>query len=192
MKIKLKNVRLSFPQLFVPKGIRQKDGTMSEPKYTCSLLFPPGSPQHKIISDACREAAKEKWPSAYEVHLKAMKATDKLCLHDGDLKTSQGYPGNLYVNASSKDQPDLRDANAARLGPNNAKKLYGGCYVDAILSIWGQDNQFGKRINAEIIGIQFRADGDAFRPGEVATDDDFEDLSDNGEDESVGAGAGLL
>lgn len=187
MKLKLKNVRLSFPQLFVPKGIRQADGTMSDPKYNASFLFGRDHPQFKEISDAIVSVAKEKWPTTWQVHVKAAKAQDKLPIHDGDLKTYAGYAGNVFLTAGSKNPPDCRDADPSiRLGASNAGRLYGGCYVTAIVSLWAQDNQWGKRVNCELLGVQFVRDGDAFRAGETTADDDFEDLS----TEDTGAGVG--
>jgi hypothetical protein len=42
---------------------------------------------------------------------------------------------------------------------------YGGCFVDASVDIWAQDNSWGKRINAKLRWVQFRGDGDAFSGG---------------------------
>ena len=178
MKLKLKNVRLSFPQLFVPKAIRQADGSMSDPKYNAAFLFGRDHPQFKELSDAILAVAKEKWPTTWQVHVKAAKAQDKLPIHDGDLKTYQGYAGNVFLTGSSKNPPDCRDADPSiKLGSANSGRLYGGCYVNAIVSLWAMDNQYGKRINAELLGVQFVRDGDAFRAGETTNEDDFEDLS---------------
>lgn len=177
MKVKIRNVRITFPVLFNPKGIRQEDGSMSTPKYGASFLFPPNGEQHKELSKAIIAVAKEKWPTAWEIHVRNAKATDKLCVHDGNLKTYQGYANNLFLTASTEVQPDVRDSDASRLGSSKAGRIYAGCYVDAVVQLWAQDNKWGKRVNAELLGVQFRRDGDAFRAGAVAADEDFEDLS---------------
>jgi len=54
---------------------------------------------------------------------------------------------------------------------------YSGSFLDVTFDFWAQDNQFGKRINANIVGLQFRKHGDAFSAVAKATDEDFEDLS---------------
>jgi len=55
--------------------------------------------------------------------------------------------------------------------------IYSGCYVNAIIDLWAQDNQFGKRINATLLGVQFAYDGDAFASGGSGVSvDDFDDL----------------
>lgn len=188
MKVKLRDVRIAFPTLFVPKAMIGKDGKPSTPKYSITALFPPGSAPHKEISAAIKTVASEKWPTSYEVQLKALKASDKLCLHDGDTKPKyEAFPGNLFVSASSVTQPDVRDSDTKRIPASNPGRIYGGCYADVIVSVWAQDNQYGKRINAEVLGVQFRRDGDAFRVGAAATDDDYEDLS-VGDDSGGGGG----
>ena len=50
-------------------------------------------------------------------------------------------------------------------------KPYSGCYVNAIIECWAQDNkEFGKRINFGLKGVQFLRDGDAFSGGGKAAD----------------------
>uniref|UniRef100_T1HEF4 Uncharacterized protein n=2 Tax=cellular organisms TaxID=131567 RepID=T1HEF4_RHOPR len=47
------------------------------------------------------------------------------------------------------------------------------------------DNNFGKRINASLGGVQFLRDGDAFAGGGVATPDDFENMSEGADAEAL-------
>lgn len=47
------------------------------------------------------------------------------------------------------------------------------------------DNNVGKPINASLGGIQFYPDGDAFAGSGVATDDDFDDMSEGADSESL-------
>jgi hypothetical protein len=49
-----------------------------------------------------------------------------------------------------------------------ARKLYGGCYVNAAVSPWVQDNQFGRAVRCNLIAVQFAKDGDSF--GDAAPD----------------------
>jgi len=41
-------------------------------------------------------------------------------------------------------------------------KPYAGCYVNMSIRLWAQDNQFGKRVNAQLRAVQFVKDGEAF------------------------------
>jgi hypothetical protein len=40
--------------------------------------------------------------------------------------------------------------------------------VNAIVTLWPQNNQYGKRINALLDGVQFNRDGDPFGDGAVS------------------------
>jgi len=64
---------------------------------------------------------------------------------------------------------------------------YSGCYVNVSMDVWAQANDFGKRINAKLLAIQFEADGAAFGGGEGFASADFDDTSvEAGADEAFG------
>jgi tripartite-type tricarboxylate transporter receptor subunit TctC len=42
-------------------------------------------------------------------------------------------------------------------------KPFAGCYVNATIRLWAQDNQYGKRINAQLRAVQYVKDGAAFK-----------------------------
>lgn len=171
MKLQLKDVRVTFPALFTPKQVNGQ----GDPKYSASFLFPKNHPQKAEIERAIVETAKEKWgEKKYSDVLKALKAGDKMCLHDGDAKSDyDGYAGNYFINASNKIRPLVIDGNRSPLTANDDKP-YSGCYVNAIVEVWAQDNDFGKRINASLLGVQFVRDGERLAGGGVASADDFE------------------
>lgn len=173
MKVKLNNVRLAFPQLFEAKTVNGE----GEPAFSASLLIDPAHPQVKELNAAIDAVAKEKWAAKAEAILKTMRATDKTCLHDGNLKDQYaGFEGMLYVSARSKTRPLVIDVNKTPLTAKDGKP-YAGCYVNASIELWAQDNNYGKRVNASLRGIQFLRDGDAFAGGAPASEDEFDDLS---------------
>jgi hypothetical protein len=56
--------------------------------------------------------------------------------------------------------------------------IYSGCHGNVQVEVWAQDNSYGKRINAQLLGVQFTRDGDSFGGGtQPAKPDDFADLS---------------
>jgi predicted 2-oxoglutarate/Fe(II)-dependent dioxygenase YbiX len=55
--------------------------------------------------------------------------------------------------------------------------MYAGCYVNAAISIWIQNNQFGKRVNSNLLALQFVKDGESFGGGGVKVNDVFDDIS---------------
>ena len=67
-----------------------------------------------------------------------------------------------------------------------AGRPYGGCYVNATIEVWAQNNDFGKTTRAQLLAVQFAKDGDAFGAGTAkGSADEFEDLSDSGDEDLV-------
>lgn len=178
MELKLKNVRLSFPDLFKASKVNEAD----KPAFQATFLLPPDHPQIAEIKQAMIAVAKEKWKDKAQEIYKGLSATDKLCLHNGDGKPNlEGYPNNHYIKARNKVRPLVIDKDRTKILDESTGRPYGGCYVNANIEIYAQDNGFGKRINASLKGVQFFRDGDAFSGGAPASEDDFDDLSDTGD-----------
>lgn len=165
MKIKLQNVRLSFPSLF-----RRAVFGGDETKYEGTFLIDKTAGAAKIaeIETAIEAMLKEKNKG------KAL-APDKVCFKDGDTIDYDGYAGTMSIKASSSKRPMVIGIDKSPLTEDDGKP-YAGCYVNAVLEIWFQDNQFGKRINANLLGVQFVKDGNPFGDGATASVDDFDEI----------------
>lgn len=181
MQVKLLNVRLAFPVLWAPEQVNGQ----GKAAYSVQLLMARGSQQAKLVEETIAAVAKAQagWGAKALDILKQLKAKDALCLHDGDLKEYDGYAGNLYVSARSEARPLVIDRDRSILSASDGRP-YSGCYVNAIIDVWAQDNKFGRRVNAGLKGIQFCADGEAFSSGSPARVDDFDSL-DASESEAV-------
>ena len=170
----LKNVRLAFPNLF-----QDEDG-----RYSAALIFPPDHPQIPEIKAKMLAVAKEKWKEKGDQQYKALEKGDKLALHDGDTKAQYaGYEGQMFINAAAQTRPTVIDGARAPLTERDGKP-YAGCYVNASIEFWGQLPGKGKdgdpipaRINAQLRGVQFLRDGDAFAAGRPADSDEFEEVT---------------
>lgn len=173
MKIQINDVRLSFPALFTPKPSDQ-----GSPKYGAAFLFAPDSDARKKIDEAIEATGKEKWGPKWPTIKKSLVAGQKLCLKDGDTKAQYaGYEGNFFINTSNVAAPRVVDRDVSIVLTERDGKPYGGCYVNASVDIWAQDNKYGQRINATLVAVQFVKDGDSFGGGARATGDEFESLS---------------
>lgn len=171
-KIKLTDVRLSFPNLFEAKTVNGE----GKPAFSASFLLDPTDPQVKVVNAAIEQVAATKWGAKAPAILKHLRATDKVPLHDGDLKGNyEGFSGMLYVSARSYVRPLVIDKDKSPL-TENAGRPYAGCHVNASVELWAQDNNFGKRVNATLRGVQFLRDGDAFAGGAPAGIDEFDSL----------------
>jgi hypothetical protein len=173
MKVKLNNVRLSFPSLFEAKTVNGE----GKPAFSAVFLLDPKDPQVKAVNAAIEAVAREKWGVKAEANLKALRAADKTCLHNGDLKSNySGFEGMLYISARNALRPLVIDVNKSPLAEEDGKP-YAGCFVNASIELWVQDNNYGKRINATLAGVQFYKDGESFGGGSIADADDFDDVT---------------
>ena len=172
MKIKLQNVRISFPNLF-QKAVFNGEET----KYEATFLISKESQAEQI--KVLKEAIAEK----LRVDLKGAKLpADKICLKDGDDFAYEGYADSWSIKASSKKRPLVIDRDRSPLTEDD-ERIYAGCYVNAIIEIWAQNNAYGKRINANLMGVQFVKDGQPFGDGASLRADEFDVVGEQEEDE---------
>lgn len=171
-EIMLNNVRLAFPTLWTPQRVNNQ----GEPRFSASLLMTPDHPDIPKLKKTLQRVAEKKWGAKASSVLKQLIAGDRICLHDGDMKPDyDGFPGNKFVSANSKVRPLAVDRDRTPLSEDDGR-LYSGCYVNAKIDIWPQDNKYGKRLNAQLQGVQFVADGEAFAGGRPADIDEFAEL----------------
>lgn len=164
-QIKLNNVRLSFPSLFKKSSFDGVDG-----KYEATFLINKDDEQANTIKNTITSILKEK-----QVKL----SSDKICLKDGDNINYDGYEGCFSIKASSNKRVPIFNKDLSVIAEED-EILYAGCYVNAVISLWYQDNQYGKRINANLVGVQFSKDGYAFGDN-INPLDFFENIEEYGE-----------
>lgn len=170
-KIMLKNVRLSFPSIFNRSSFDGKEG-----KFEATLLI------NKETQAALHEQLKGKIAELLKSANKKVPES-KWALKDGDDVEYNGYEGCWSLKAANNKRPTIIDRDKTQLAEDDANAPYSGCYVNAIVDFWLQDNNFGKRVNANLYGIQFVKHGESFGSGPVDVMDDFDDL---GDDEDLG------
>lgn len=173
----LPNVRLSFPKL-IEATASQPGAT---PKFSADFIMAPNNPSFAQFMGEVGKMATEKWKEHATAVLQVVQTDRKLrCFGNGaekiDKKTYKpynGYDGMVYISANSNAdrppkimKPDGTEATTDMERLALARKLYGGCYVDAAVRTWPQDNQFGRAIRCELIAIQFKSDGESFGEAE--------------------------
>jgi|SRR5271166_29137 len=187
-EIRLNNVRVAFPKWEPEKFPDSPDPT----RYRSGVfILPPDHPQLKQLEKMGLDAAIGKWgPKKGPAMVAAAKAIGKFFLHNGDTKAgTDGFEGNWFVSARTPETRDVdfRDGTRAVLTQEQAQKIiYGGCYVNAIISIYAY-TKGNNGIGAGLKGVQFRAKGDAFVGGPPPEDDDYEEIAapEEGETDSM-------
>jgi hypothetical protein len=179
--IKLKNVRLSFPRLFKPKSFRQGQ----DARYEATFLIDPSNKEHAALLEQLKAETKKILTAKYGAGNIPKAFKENLCFKNGDTKDYEGYEGMWFIATANKQRPTVVDQRKNPLTEADGKP-YAGCYVNASITLWAMDNEFGKRVNANLRAIQFVRDGEAFGVKPVDADEEFDDL---GEDESGGGSA---
>lgn len=179
-------VRLSFPALVTPRSPKGSP-TGVVPSYSADFITDPKDPKYAEFVNLCNQLAQTKWGQHYPNIINAIyKDKDRRCFGQGEEKIDgttyavyDGYAGQVWVKGSKKSDkgaPQMVGPNNEDLGTdssslawaNEARKMYGGCYVDVVLKPWVYDNTFGKGFGADLIAIKWVADGVPF--GEAIRD----------------------
>ena len=186
------NVRLSYAFLYSPyKG---EDGSQS---YCTHLIFERNHPQLPAINQAIRRAAATVWKDQAEVQLKALKAQQRLCVKEGDVAKPgiEAYAGKLFMSSSSKVRPRIVATISGinqEVDQDHEFAPYSGCIANVMVNVWAQSNKYGKRINAQLMGVQFvRHEERLSGGGRVASVNEFAIIASDA-DSAEPAGEGLL
>jgi ssDNA-binding protein len=175
-QFKLEKVRLSFPDIWKARAVQEG----GEPRYSAAFLIDKKSQEEQLVrlKTAIWTAAKTQWgDKAKELIQSKGKGKILVCLHEGSDKEYDGYDeSNMYISTSSSRRPMIVDQDKNALAEDD-RRPYAGCYVNAIVRLWCQQNNFGNRVNAELMGIQFHSDGEPFGAAPLS-EDAFDDISD--------------
>ncbi len=200
-EVMLKMVRLSFADLFMPgkDKINKKTGEVIQGRFHANFLMPKQGeyfekytkPNLAKVKAAADEIKTAKWQNKIPII-----KPDKLCLRDGNFENWEGYKDHYYLSASNSDMPVLIDREKDENGwivltkeNGGPKKLYAGAWVNGLVRLWAQDNEHGKRINAELLSVQYVKKGDAFSGrGPVDPNAKFLDAIEEQDDDEPEAG----
>lgn len=199
MKVNVKNVRLSFNDLFNPKSINGGD-----PKFTgtficlpeTQLTFTNGKGErvttgHEKMQQICEHVLKEKFgkvPAKADnwAYNKADGSTtrDKYVNDDGEFWA--GFDEETYYISAGKRADRCKDGKMLVVDqlkqPIAASDgtLYSGCYVNVVLDVYAYDGDSGKGVTASLEGVQLKAKGDplGMAPIDAASEFDEEEIDD--------------
>lgn len=162
-------VRLSYVNLFQPRAAQQG----GEPKYSVTILLPKSDTAtyqriQQAIQAAFEKGVVEKWNGA--------RPPLKHTIHDGDGVRPSGEPfgpecrGHWVFNASSKQQPEIVDAN---LNPIiDQTKVYSGVYGRVHVNFYAYNQSGNRGIAAGLGPVQILRDGEPLG-GRVSAADAF-------------------
>jgi len=159
--------RLSYANIWEPKAINGSD-----PKYSVCLLIEKEDAatlkKIRIAIDAAAQAGVTKFGAKFKGKL-------KLPLRDGDEERAddENYAGHYFINANSKDAPDIVDV--AREPIDDEDKVYSGCFARASISFYPFDTNGNKGIAVGLNGLQKIKDGERLSGRRTSAAEDFDD-----------------
>lgn len=176
--IMLENKRHAFPALGRPAAIG--DG---EPAYGTRLIIDPNDPDVERIEKAMLEAATLRWKEDAKAVLDMLKEDKKVCFERAPYRNKKtgkvydGFEGKFNLGTRNpKNRPTAVDLTGKKIEDASEieRIIYSGCFVNAKVEFWAQDNQWGRRLNCSLLGIMFADHGASFGGGAAPADaDDF-------------------
>ena len=140
------SARASYLHAFEPDSINGSD-----PKYSVSLIIDKKDTdliaKIKKAVEQAKEDGKSKWGGKIPANL-------KLPLRDGDLDRpeDEAYAGAYFINANSKQAPQVVDRNVQPI--LDQSELYSGCYIRASVTFYAYNSNGNKGIAAGLGNIQ--------------------------------------
>lgn len=164
-KVVTGKVRFSYANIWEPKSING-----SEEKYSVSLIIPKSDAKTIEEIQVAMEEAKQEGIAKFGGKI---PANLKLPLRDGDIDRSddEAYQGCYFINANSKDKPQIVDKKVKPiLDPN---EVYSGCYGRASINFYAFNQNGNKGIACGLGNLQKLEDGEPLS-GHSRAVDDFE------------------
>jgi hypothetical protein len=195
-KIMLYRVRLAFPTLGAPQ--RYQDKPENTPRWSGVALVSVNDKQKSMMDEAIKRVAEAEWKNKAAAVLKSIEGNAmKMCWIDGEKKSQySGFEGTWALSAhryadknkrplvlTADAKPIYKDDNT--LYDGMAGIIYAGCYVNFQFELWAQNNSHGNAIRATLLGVQYVAPGDAFGGGAQPKAEDFDDVSEGADADSL-------
>ena len=163
--------RISFANIWEPKAIN--DG---EEKYSVSCIIPKSDTKTIAKIQQAIQAAKEdgktrRWGGKIPPNL-------KLPLRDGDIDRpdDDSYVDAMFINATSKDAPQIVDRKKQTI--TDPMMVYSGCYCNVSVNFYAFNANGNRGVAAGLGNVQFVKDGDRLS-GKASADADFDELDDD-------------
>lgn len=149
--ILVKNVRASYLHVFKAWAMNADE----KPKFSGRFLL------SKVTHKGEIQALGQHLMKMCQDNFKARIASDKLCMRDGDGSGKPEQEGSWVISASEDKKPNTINRDKSDV-TDEMDIIYSGCYVNLLMRPWAQNNSFGKRINANLLAVQYVRDGERF------------------------------
>jgi len=160
------NVVLSYEHIFTPWA---KNPDKEKLKYSCKGLLPEATHGDaiKFLKGMLKDLQQE--------YFKGNVGVANLFLRNGNDSGKPEQEGHWVISASENETnpPDVFDRDMSPINPKSGK-VYSGCIVNLKIKPWKQDNSWGKKVNANLLAVQYVAEGTRFGAERADTAEGFE------------------
>ncbi len=174
--------RLSYPKLAKPSAFSagQKE------KFQATILLDPSDAAQAASIAAVKAQAGIICTTAFgsvpQNLAKNFGSCDKLD------KVPEGQEGLWFVRLNNDARPAVANRKGVTVVEGDPQWPYGGCYCNFSFTLWAQHGYKDasgrfiplRRVNGNLIGVQFVMDGPAFGRGPINVEDEFEPLPEAG------------
>lgn len=186
----ISDARLSFPHLAEMQTRTNTVTGKTNSSYNCDLILPENNPGWNAFMQRFAVLAAEQGKEHANQLMQMINNDPKSrCYADGSEKINkrtfqvyEGYMGNKSITVANKKQFQMIGPDGKPIDPINpmawqaaARKLYGGCRVNAAIKPWWQkanpQQGYGHGIRCDLIAIQFLRDDVPFGEGDAAAPD---------------------
>jgi hypothetical protein len=150
----IKEAYVLFPNLAQPSSYKGKLG-----KYDLTVLIPKKSKSGALLSNNVCEILEgndneELW---YE--------SEYLCIKDGDTSDYSSNHGYWVLKGNNNRQIPCLNLHKQPLTPTELEEdIKQGAKVNIAVSLWYQDNEYGNRVNCNILAVQLVEKSDRVSP----------------------------
>ncbi len=183
--IRINEVRASYPHIGTPY-----QGKEGKPRYGVVGLMPKGKAYRAakdLIRDEINRIVREQNKG------KDIAGKNKF-IRDGDESGREEYEGMFEIHAGENPprrpsaRSNVRDPKTGKpkvLSPAEADEMiFPGCWVNILIRPWWQNNEYGKKVNANLIAVQYVRSDESFGQGRVSEDDIDQTFDEFADDES--------
>lgn len=169
-KIMLKNVRLSYANLFEPR--ENKNGEL---RYSVSLLIPKDHPQVDALQAAIKAEGEGKFGAKW-----VSMAKKNYPMHDADedgrADDDPVYEGMYYINCSSKRKPQVVDRQVQPILDDS--EIWSGCWANVSIAVFPFEVPENKGVSFGLNNVQKVKEGERLG-GAPNADEEFEAMDDD-------------
>ena len=178
----LSDVRLSFPHIAEPQKQRNDVTGKERISHNAEFILPATHPGWQKTMQVYGQMMVATFAEHANTVMQMIQNDRKLRgfgvgtekINKKTFKPYDGYEGQMFITAGSERQPQIIQADGSPVDPANtmavqqlARKLYGGCRVNAAVKPWVQKNHHGNGFRFDLVAVQFFKDDAPFGEGVV-------------------------